>query len=245
MGDRVNKIIYKATSRGIANHGWLQSHHTFSFANYYNPERMGFGVLRVINDDIVSPSMGFGTHPHQNMEIVSIPLEGSLKHKDTIGNEHIISRGEIQVMSAGTGLRHSEYNNSNAEEVNFLQIWILPKKTDIEPSYSQKKFDKKLRQNEIQLIVSPDARDGSVKINQDAYFSLVDLDSDKEIFYNKYNNQNGVYIKVLSGLAEVENEPLGARDGLGVDGGEALKIFAKEKSEVLIMEVPLENKEEL
>jgi len=179
------QTLHKADTRGIANHGWLNSHHTFSFASYFNPERMGFGTLRVINDDVVAPSMGFGTHPHQNMEIISLPLRGALKHKDTMGNSHVIKKGEVQAMSAGTGVSHSEYNNSKTEDVNFLQIWVMPKKLNIAPNYSQKEFSAEQRKNKFQLVVSPDGRENTVSINQDAFFSLSDLKEGKTIEYKE------------------------------------------------------------
>ena len=239
--NRMRTILHKSETRGIANHGWLNSHHTFSFANYYDPKRMGFGVLRVINDDIVAPAKGFGTHPHNNMEIISIPLAGSLKHKDTMGNEHIIAKGEVQAMSAGTGLQHSEYNSSNSETVNFLQIWLLPKKENIKPNYSQKKFDALKRRDKLQLVVSPDGREDSVEINQDAFFSLIDLSSGNELFYSQYNKENGVYFFVIDGQLDINDEELKGRDGLGIENIDEIKIVAKSKSELLIMEVPLNN----
>ncbi len=232
-------ILHKAETRGVANHGWLRSHHTFSFANYYNPERMGFGTLRVINDDIVAPARGFGTHPHENMEIISVPLKGSLRHQDTIGNEYIIKAGEVQAMSAGTGLQHSEYNHSQNEEVNFLQIWIYPKRKDIKPNYSQKNFREEGRINKLQLVVSPDGRDNSVKINQDAFFSRVQINVDSEVTYSKYLKENGVYFLIIDGDIEVNGENLRTKDGLGVIDADDLKLVARSKTEVLIMEVPL------
>jgi len=180
-------------SRGLADHGWLKSRHTFSFADYYNPERMNFGILRVLNDDIVTPSMGFGTHPHENMEIISIPLSGSLRHQDSMGNKHIISTGEVQIMSAGSGITHSEYNNSPSGDVNFLQIWVLPKERDITPRYDQKVFDEGNRKNRFQLLVSPENSDKTVLINQDAWFSLADIEAEKQVTYEKNNKKNGVY----------------------------------------------------
>ena len=166
---------HKNESRGLADHDWLISRHTFSFAGYYNPERMNFGLLRVLNDDIVKPSMGFGTHPHENMEIISIPLSGALRHQDSMGNKHIISTGEVQIMSAGSGLTHSEYNNSSSDDVNFLQIWVLPKEKDITPRYGQKLFDVSGRQNRFQRVVTPQASEETIWINQDAWFSLADI----------------------------------------------------------------------
>ena len=231
--------LHKADTRGIANHGWLKSHHTFSFASYYNPERMGFGALRVINDDQVAPTMGFGTHPHQNMEIISIPLSGSLEHKDTMGNEYVIRRGEVQAMSAGTGIAHSEYNHSSSEDVKFLQIWVLPKKLNITPQYSQKEFLEKERENKFQLVVSPDGRNGSVSINQDAFFSLVNLKKDSHIEYNKYIESNGVYFFVLEGELEVDNKLISSRDGLGVSNKDGLNLNSSKDTQLLVMEVPM------
>jgi redox-sensitive bicupin YhaK (pirin superfamily) len=169
-GGIMETVLHKSNTRGVADHGWLNSYHSFSFANYYNPERMGFGALRVINDDTVAPSMGFGTHPHRDMEIISIPLSGELKHKDTIGNDFVIKPGEVQTMSAGTGIMHSEYNNSEKDDVNFLQIWVMPKQNGIAPAYSQKDFNSEERENAFQLVVSPDGRNNSATINQDAFF---------------------------------------------------------------------------
>jgi quercetin 2,3-dioxygenase len=182
----MNTILHKADSRGKAYHGWLESNFSFSFANYYNPKRMGFGALRVINDDIIAPSMGFGTHPHRDMEIISVPIYGSLRHKDTLGNEYAIKKGEIQTMSAGYGIYHSEYNNSDKEDANFLQIWVLPKKLGIQPTYSQKQFEENQRKNKFQLIVSPDGRENSASINQDAFFSLSQLEKGKTLEYKNY-----------------------------------------------------------
>lgn len=239
----MNSIIHRASTRGIANFGWLKSRHTFSFGNYYDPDRMGFGKLRVINDDIVSPSQGFGTHPHENMEIISIPISGSLKHKDTMGNDFVIGSEEIQVMSAGTGIAHSEYNNSKSEDVHFLQIWVLPLHNNIEPQYDQKRFDLNERKNKIQLIVSPDGRENSVRINQNAFFSLVDLEKSKTITYEKKNLEHGVYVFMIDGDINVnlanENISLQSRDGLGVVSTDDLSFNASEYSKILIIEVPL------
>ena len=231
--------LHRANTRGKANHGWLNSHHTFSFANYYNPERMGFGALRVINDDVVAAAKGFGTHPHSNMEIISVPLKGSLKHEDTMGNKTVIKTGEIQVMSAGTGIAHSEYNNSADEEVNFLQIWVLPKEDDVEPGYGQKEFHREDRLNRSQLVISPDGRDGSLKINQDAFFSQLSLEKGKSVDYKLYSPNNGVYLFVIDGSLKLGEAVLQARDGLGMSGEQHFSLSAEQDSEVLIMEVPL------
>lgn len=231
--------IHKSNERGVADHGWLHSNHTFSFGSYHNPDMMGFGALRVINDDIVHPSMGFNTHPHNDMEIISIPLRGSLKHKDTMGNDFVIKKGEIQVMSAGTGIAHSEFNNSQSDDVNFLQIWVMPKKQGITPSYDQKEFSMEERKNDFQLIVSPDGRENSVLINQDAYFSQLSLNESNDVEYGLYEHNNGVYVFVIEGEVEVNGEKLTRRDGFAVEGAKKLSFKGLTNSEVLIMEVPL------
>jgi len=235
----MNYVLHKSETRGSADHGWLFSRHTFSFADYYNPERMNFGLLRVINDDIVKPSMGFGTHPHENMEIVSIPLIGSLRHQDSMGNKHVINAGEVQIMSAGSGLTHSEYNNSEKEDVNFLQIWVFPKEKNIEPRYGQRYFDSADRQNKFQVLVSPQKSDGEIWINQDAWFSMADLEAGKEITYQKHLNANGVYFFVIEGSVDIEGTSLERRDGLGLEHGESLTIKAKSNTQLLVIEVPM------
>src|SRR5690606_37735757 len=191
----MNTILHKADTRGDANHGWLHSKHTFSFANYYNPERMNFGVLRVLNDDRVSENMGFGTHPHNDMEIISIPLEGDLKHKDNMGNETVIKAGDIQVMSAGTGVMHSEYNNNPDQAVKFLQIWVVPNKKNVTPRYDQITLDVTDRENKLQQIVSPNSEDAGVWIYQDAWFHMTNLEGGKELTYSlNVPEKNGVYV---------------------------------------------------
>lgn len=234
----VSMIIHPAESRGVANHGWLNSHHTFSFADYYNPERMGFGVLRVINDDRVDAGAGFGRHPHRDMEIISIPLEGALSHQDSEGNSSVIRKGEVQIMSAGTGIFHSEMNASTTAPVKFLQIWVLPKKLGIKPRYEQKAFSESDRQNKIATVVPPDGRNGSISINQDAYFSLTDLSSGKSVSYDRQQDGNGVYVFILKGEVEVDGKKFKARDGVGVAQFEKLSLKAIQDAEVLLMEVP-------
>lgn len=238
----MEKIIHRANSRGTAEHGWLSSSHTFSFANYHNPARMGFGKLRVLNDDFVEGGKGFATHSHKNMEIVSIPLAGGLKHKDSMGNVHIIRTGEIQVMSAGTGVTHSEYNVSNSEKVNFLQIWVMPKDINITPCYQQSEFDPGLRRNKLQTIVSPDGAENSLLINQEAYFSLARLEPGAAIEYNLNNPKNGVYIFVIDGQIHIANETLAHRDAIGLWGMDKVDISAAETAqdtaEILCIEVP-------
>jgi redox-sensitive bicupin YhaK (pirin superfamily) len=235
----MHDVFHKSDSRGVADHGWLSSRHTFSFANYHNPERMGFGVLRVINDDTVKPSMGFGTHPHENMEIVSIPLAGSLRHQDSMGNTSVIMSGEVQIMSAGSGVTHSEYNNSDEEEVHFLQIWVFPKERDIEPRYGQRRFDRADRQNRFQLLVSPDASDESLSINQDAWFAMADLESGKEVTYRKHHSSHGVYFFVIEGRVDIVGHVLERCDGLGMVHGEDFVIKAESQAQLLAIEVPM------
>jgi redox-sensitive bicupin YhaK (pirin superfamily) len=225
-----NTILHKAKTRGDADHGWLQSKHTFSFANYYNPERMHFGVLRVLNDDTVSGGMGFGTHPHDNMEIISIPLEGDLEHKDSMGNITVIRNGDIQVMSAGTGIQHSEYNKSKDNAVKFLQIWVFPNKKNVTPRYDQITLKAEDRHNKLQQILSPKADDAGVWIHQNAWFHLGKFDKLKG---------NGVYIFNLNGDLDVNGQLLNNRDGFGIWDTDKIKLIAKTNSEFLIMEVPM------
>lgn len=231
-------IIHSSKSRGHANHGWLESYHTFSFAAYYDPGRMGFGALRVINDDTVQGGMGFGTHGHKDMEIISIPLEGALSHKDSEGHSSIIRKGEVQIMSAGTGIYHSEFNASATELVKFLQIWVFPEKNGLPPRYEQKLFSEKDRKNNWQLVVSPDGREGSVTIHQRAFFSLSELESGKNLSYKTYHENNGVYLLVLRGAVEVNQQVLSTKDGAAINDVKELEITAINESEILLMEVP-------
>jgi len=231
-------IKHTADSRGLANFGWLLSRHTFSFGRYYNPERVNFGALRVLNDDIVEPGMGFGTHPHDNMEIVSIPLEGDLEHKDSTGNTEVIRTGDVQIMSAGYGLTHSEYNHSKAKRVNFLQIWVLPKKKDIEPRYQQITFSEADRKNKLQTVVAPDDKN-ALWVNQDTWFTLTDLDAGKDISYELHQPGNGVYTFVIDGKATVNDEILNKRDAVGISETDVLNIKATDHSRLLLIEVPM------
>ena len=235
----MKKILHSADSRGLADHGWLQSRHTFSFADYYNPERMGFGLLRVINDDIVQPGMGFGRHPHKNMEIISIPLAGALRHQDSMGNEDVIHAGEVQVMSAGSGITHSEFNASKTEEVHFLQIWVQPKQTDITPRYNQRLFAAEERQNRWQTIVAPDDSLGALGINQDAWFSLAHLTAGTELSYERKRFGNGLYLFVLDGAITTDNQNLQRRDGLGMTEVEKISLTADSPAELLLIDVPM------
>jgi redox-sensitive bicupin YhaK (pirin superfamily) len=228
-----------AKTRGYFDHGWLKTFHTFSFAGYYDKERVHFGMLRVLNDDIVLPREGFGTHPHDNMEIVTIPITGELAHKDSTGNEEVIRANEIQIMSAGSGLTHSEYNASETDEVNLLQIWVFPKERNIKPRYNQKIFDKELRKNKFLTVVSPEKSDLPLWINQDAYFSLVSLDADKKINYDIKHKGNGAYIFVIDGSIETAGELLDKRDGMGIEETDSFEIIAKKDSEILVIEIPM------
>jgi quercetin 2,3-dioxygenase len=236
-----NTVLHKASTRGHANHGWLDSYHTFSFANYHDPQRMNFGVLRVLNDDTVAPGMGFGTHAHDNMEIVSIPLEGDLQHKDSIGTEAVIKRGDIQVMSAGTGVRHSEYNASKENPVKFLQIWVFPNKRNVTPRYDQITLNEADRKNKLQQILSPDPNDAGVWTHQDAWFNMGTLDKGTEVVYNLNRKGNGVYAFVLNGDVTINGQQLNKRDGLGVTETDKLSILSNsDGAEVLLMEVPMQ-----
>ena len=232
-------VLHKAETRGDANHGWLHSKHSFSFANYYNPERMNFGVLRVLNDDTVSGGMGFGTHPHQNMEIVSIPLSGDLEHKDSMGNTTVIKEGDIQVMSAGTGVQHSEYNKNKDEAVKFLQIWVIPNQQNVEPRYDQITLDQADRKNKLQQVLSPNKEDAGVWVYQDAWFTMTDLDAGKDVTYTFNKADNGLYVFVLEGSITVGDQKLERRDGLGIYETDTVKLKASENASVLLMEVPM------
>ncbi len=232
-------IYHKADTRGFADHGWLKSYHSFSFANYYNPERMNFGALRVLNDDQVASGMGFGTHPHRDMEIISIPLEGDLEHKDSMGTSSVIRKGEIQVMSAGTGVQHSEYNKNRDELVKFLQIWIIPNKMNVTPRYDQISIKENEKLNDFQQILSPNADDDGVWIHQDAWFTLAKFEKGNSKQYDLHKKGNGVYIFVLNGSAKVNDQMLEQRDGYGIWETDQFVLEATEDSEVLLMEVPM------
>ena len=235
-----NTIIHKAETRGHANHGWLDSHHTFSFANYYNPERMNFGALRVLNDDRIDAGMGFGKHPHDNMEIISIPLSGELEHKDSMGNVAVIKSGDIQVMSAGTGITHSEYNKNTDREGKFLQIWVIPNKDNVKPRYDQITLNIQDRHNKLQQIVSPNPDDDGVWIHQNAWFHLGIFDKNIEVGYQVKLNGNGVYAFVINGQFTIKDIDLDARDGLGITNTSNFTIRSNmNNSEILLMEVPM------
>ena len=233
-------IYHAANTRGHADHVWLNTYHTFSFADYYDPQRMNFGVLRVLNDDTVTGGMGFGKHPHRDMEIISIPLEGKLQHGDSMGNEGIIENGEVQVMSAGTGVIHSEKNGSNNEAVKFLQIWIIPKKQGLQPRYDQIKISENAKPNDFQQIVSPNKEDEGAWINQDAWFHIAKFEKGVSKEYNLKQNGNGVYAFVINGSAKIGEQELKKRDGLGVYEVDKFTVEATEDAEILLMEVPME-----
>lgn len=233
-------VLHKANTRGHADHGWLQANHTFSFANYYNPDRVHFGVLRVLNDDYIAADMGFGTHPHDNMEIITIPIEGALMHRDSMGNEGIIKKNEIQVMSAGTGIRHSEFNPLKDETANTLQIWIFPNKQNVEPRYDQISFNEELMKNRFQQLLSPNKEDEGTWIHQNAWFYMGDFDKEVETELTINDSSNGFYVFVISGDITVNNQSLNKRDGLGLWETEKLNIKADSNARVLIMEIPME-----
>jgi redox-sensitive bicupin YhaK (pirin superfamily) len=235
----MNTILHRASSRGHANHGWLDSYHTFSFAHYHDPERVHFGALRVLNDDTVAPGMGFGKHPHDNMEIVSIPLEGALKHRDSMGSEGVIHYGDIQVMSAGSGLQHSEMNGSHTEPVKFLQVWVFPKVRNVTPRYEDKTFDLAGREGKWQLLVSPNGAEASMVVNQDAWFSIGKFKTGDHAMYTWKKTDSGVYAFLISGSVKLGDTRLGPRDGLGIMDTGAIEFQVLEDTELLLMEVPL------
>jgi redox-sensitive bicupin YhaK (pirin superfamily) len=233
-------ILHKAGSRGHANHGWLDSYHTFSFASYHDPQRVHFGALRVLNDDTVAPGMGFGKHPHDNMEIISIPTSGDLEHKDSMGNVQVIRQGDVQVMSAGTGIEHAEKNKNNDQPVKFFQIWVFPNKKNVTPRYDQKSFSEKDKLNKLLTIVSPvGTNDGGVQIYQDAWFSLGKLDKGIDLDYQVKNANNGVYAFVIEGDVTINGNKLNKRDGIGITETDKLSIHADSGAEILLMEVPV------
>ncbi|BDA80724.1 hypothetical protein LPTSP3_g36540 [Leptospira kobayashii] len=234
----MKKVLHLGKERGHANFGWLDSHHSFSFGNYFHPEKIQFGALRVLNDDSVEAGMGFGTHPHDNMEIISIPLSGELAHKDSTGTNGVIQTGEVQIMSAGSGIRHSEFNHSLKDKVNFLQIWILPKERNISPRYEQKAFAKEGKLNSFQTVVSPN-EPNAVWINQDAYFSLSLLEEGKELDYKLKNPNHGLYVFLINGKLNAEDQPLERRDAVGIWETEQVHFKAEKESEFLVIEVPM------
>jgi redox-sensitive bicupin YhaK (pirin superfamily) len=232
-------VLHKANTRGHANHGWLNAHHTFSFGQYYDPSRIHFGALRVLNDDEIAGGMGFPTHPHDNMEIITIPLEGALEHRDSMGSAGVIRKNEVQVMSAGTGLQHSEANASPNELLRLLQIWVFPRAKDVKPRYQQIELKQEERKNRFQQIVSPNPADEGAWVQQDAWFHLGDLDAGTELEYRFKDEASGLYVFVIEGEVEVAGETLSRRDGLGITEAKAVTIKASADSEILLMEVPM------
>ena len=232
-------VLHHADSRGKADHGWLKSFHSFSFANYYDPEKMNFGALRVLNDDYVAPGMGFGTHPHNNMEIISIALEGDLEHKDSMGNSTVIKEGDIQVMSAGTGVYHSEYNKNSDKPVKFLQIWIIPNKKNVTPRYDQITIDKEMYHNKLFQILSPNTDDEGVWIHQDAWFFISESENNHNFTYDLKKKTNGIYIFLLEGSISVEGRELNTRDAIGLWDIKSTEIRTKKESKFLIMDIPM------
>ena len=236
----MNTVLHKANTRGSANHGWLEVNHSFSFANYYNPDRTNFGVLRVLNDDKIAPSKGFGTHPHDNMEIISIPLEGALQHKDSMGNGAIVQHGDVQVMSAGTGIRHSEFNANDDQHVKLLQIWLFPNKKNVVPRYDQISIKDIEQKNEFYQILSPNQDDQGVWIHQNAWFQLGEFDKEVCTNYKINKTGNGVYAFIIEGTAEIAGQALEKRDGFGIWNVEDFEIKADKNSRILLMEIPMQ-----
>ncbi|MEC7173188.1 MAG: pirin family protein [Bacteroidota bacterium] len=232
-------VYHSAETRGKANHGWLKANYSFSFAQYYDPERMNFGALRVLNDDTISPGMGFGTHPHDNMEIITIPLKGDLEHKDSMGNVGAINEGEIQVMSAGTGVYHSEYNKNSDKPINLLQLWVMPKTRNVEPRYDQKSVRELKKNNSFYQVLSPNEDDDGMWIHQDAWFHLGDFDRVTETEYLTKKEGNGVYVFVIEGAIKVGDQQINKRDALGVWEVDKISFLAQPHSKVLLVEVPM------
>ena len=235
----MKKIFHPASSRGAADHGWLQAKHSFSFANYYDSERVQFGALRVLNDDIIAPGMGFGTHPHDNMEIITIPLDGALEHKDSLDNIGVIETDEIQVMSAGSGVYHSEYNKNKDQSVSLLQIWVFPNKKNVTPRYDQKNIKDLKKVNSFYPIVTPNQNGPGMWIHQDAWFHLGEFDKETRINYNINKKGNGVYAFLIEGSVQIDGESLEKRDALGIWDTEKFELLANQNSRVLLIEVPL------
>ncbi len=236
-----NIVIHKSENRGKADHGWLKAKHSFSFANYYDPNQMHFGVLRVLNDDTVAPGMGFGTHPHDNMEIITIPLEGALEHKDNMGNHGIIKYGDVQVMSAGSGVTHSEFNASKDKQVKLFQIWLFPNKDNVKPRYDQQTLNVNDRHNKLQQVISPDTEKNGLWIHQDAWFSMGKFDKDFKVNYPIKQKGNGVYAMVVYGKFSINNNEVSERDAIGIWNTDEVSIQAlTQDAELLLMDVPME-----
>lgn len=230
---------HSAETRGHADHGWLNANHSFSFAQYYNPKRMNFGALRVLNDDTIAPGMGFGTHPHDNMEIITIPLEGDLEHKDSMGNVGAINEGEIQVMSAGTGIQHSEYNKNQDKSINLLQLWVMPNAHNVSPRYDQKSIRELKKNNAFYQVLSPYTNDDGMWIHQEAWFHMGEFNKVTETEYQIKKTGNGVYIFVIEGSFAIGHQLLNKRDALGVWEADKISFVAQPDSKVLLVEVPM------
>ena len=235
----MNIMIHKSESRGHANHGWLDTYHTFSFGMYHEPSRIHFGMLRVLNDDFVIGGAGFGKHNHDNMEIISIPLQGSLAHSDSTGNEGVISTGDVQIMSAGSGIQHAEYNASETELVNFLQLWIIPKEKNIQPRYDQLSFTKEQLRNQLRPIVSATEKEGTLWINQDAELYLGEFDASIEISHDIKSANHGIYIFVIEGSLTIGDVTLNKRDGIGIYDTDSVLATVHKHSKLLLIEVPI------
>ncbi|ABG57630.1 pirin family protein [Cytophaga hutchinsonii] len=241
MNKEAHTRIHKADSRGAADHGWLKARHTFSFAGYYDEDREQFGALRVLNDDIIGAGYGFGMHPHNNMEIITIPLEGALRHKDSMGHTSVIKAGDVQVMSAGKGLTHSEYNASETDSLNLLQIWLFPKSRNIEPRYGETTFDVTKMEGEWLNVVAPlGDKSDALQINQDAWFSLGKFQKGKTVSYSKKRAGNGLYVFVIEGEVTVGEEVLSRRDAIGITETDSIELTAADHAYVLIMDVPMD-----
>jgi len=241
MKKEIQTVIHRADSRGSADHGWLNAKHTFSFAGYYNEDREQFGALRVLNDDIIDAGHGFGMHPHNNMEIITIPLEGALRHKDSMGHTSVIKAGDVQIMSAGKGLTHSEYNASTTDSLNLLQIWLFPKSRNIEPRYGEKTFEPASMQGKWLNVVSPlEDTTGALQINQDAWFSLGKFEKGTTVSYSKKRSGNGVYVFVIEGKIDIEGETLSRRDAVGIEATDTIEFNVSDHAYVLVMDVPMD-----
>lgn len=234
-------IIHRAENRGHANHGWLNAKHSFSFAHWYDPNKVHFGALRVLNDDEVAPAMGFGKHPHDNMEIITLVQEGSLEHKDSMGNGSVMRPNDVQVMSAGTGVFHSEMNPDKNEKVKLFQIWVFPDKSNVAPRYDQRTYAPEGRKNQWQEIIKPDTQQEgeAIFIHQQAWFNLADLDAGTELTYTNKKDGNGAYVLVIDGDVTIANESLKRRDAIGITEYDTFKITASSNARVLVMDVPM------
>ena len=241
LGVIMKKILHPAITRGSIDHGWLQANYSFSFGNYFDTNRLQFGALRVLNDDIIAPSMGFGTHPHNNMEIITIPQSGGVKHKDSMGNEGIVAAGDIQVMSAGKGVDHSEVNASTKDSLKLFQIWVLPETQNVMPRYNQKKISEIIVPNQFCTVIKPktEANENELWIHQQAYFSLGDFSKPISTNYSVKKEAHGVYVLVISGTIIVDNETLNDRDAIGIWDTHTIDISIEKNSKVLLIEVPM------